>query len=117
MTAFLGLLLLFAIGLAVAGVSMLLSPLVTIARPNPVKLEPYECGIPSDGSKLVQVPVKFYLVCLLFLIFDVEVIFVLTWALVFHEAPWYGAAVMAPFMAFLVVGLVYEWKRGALKWQ
>lgn len=116
-SAFLGIGLMVAAAAGVACVSMILSRFIVIDKPNPVKALPYECGIESEGTNLVQVPVKFYLVCLLFLLFDVEVIFLITWALAFQTMPWYATLAMAPFMAFLIVGLVYEWKRGALKWQ
>jgi NADH-quinone oxidoreductase subunit A len=107
---------LIAIGFAV--VSMFLGDLIGLKAPNKVKNEVYECGIETIGSARVQVPVKFYLVCLLFLLFDVETAFILTWALYFNANPSLIPFVaMLVFMGILVLGLLYEWKKGALKWQ
>lgn len=91
-------------------------------RPTPTKLEPYECGIPTVGSARVQVFVRFYLVALLFLLFDMEVVYLITWAIAVRqnaELPGfvpYAMGVMGLYMAILLVGLAYEWKKGALNW-
>ena len=91
-------------------------------KPNKAKLEPYECGIPSVGTARVQVFVRFYLVALLFLLFDMEIVYVVAWALAVRQHadlpgffP-YATVVMVVYMAILVVGLLYEWKKGALEW-
>ena len=91
-------------------------------KPTAVKLEPYECGVPTIGSARSQVFVRFYLVALLFLLFDMEIVYVVAWALAArsHAAVpgffAYSTAVMVIYMVILVVGLLYEWKKGALNW-
>jgi NADH-quinone oxidoreductase subunit A len=91
-------------------------------KPNPVKLEPYECGVPTVGTARVQVFVRFYLVALLFLLFDMEIVYVVAWALAMKQniaLPGffaYSTIVMVVYMVILVVGLLYEWKKGALNW-
>ncbi len=87
-----------------------------------VKLAPYECGIPAVGDARSMFFVRFYMVALAFLLFDMETIYLLVWALCFRgaiEAPGGGAymlAIMAVYLGVLTLGLVYEWKKGALKW-
>ena len=76
--------------------------------------EPYEGGILSTGSARIRFSSQFYLVAMLFVIFDVETVFILSWAIAFRELGWYGYAGVAVFMLMLVVVLVYEWRNGAL---
>jgi NADH-quinone oxidoreductase subunit A len=123
MLAYWPILLMLLIALGVAAGSMIISRLITISVEGPNdKRQPWECGMESEGSSLLHVPVKFYLVCLLFLLFDVETIFLIAWAASYSEFGgtfagalyWLGA--MGIFLFFLVAGLVYEWKRGALEW-
>lgn len=85
-------------------------------RPNPVKSSPYECGIPPLGSAKQRFPVKFYLVCMIFILFDVDAAFLYPWALVFRDLGSYGLAAMGAFIAILAVGDLYAWKIGALDW-
>lgn len=95
---------------------VILSSLVGPKRSSPAKNTPYECGIPSRGAPHERFPVKFYLVAILFLLFDVEVVFLFPWAVVFRQM---GAQAFAPMLLFLFVlgfGLLYVWKRGALEW-
>ncbi len=110
--------LLFAVALAVAVpvIVVLIPSWLGAKRPSPAKLAPYECGIPSPGAPHERVRVRFYLVAILFLLFDVEIVFLFPWAVVFREM---GAAAFFPMLAFLGVlsfGLLYVWKRGALEW-
>lgn len=90
--------------------------------PGSVKMEPYECGVESEGSTRTMFFVRFYLVALLFLLFDMETIYIVSWALVFRDAlPTPGAgpyllSSMGVFMTVLVVGYIYAWKKGALTW-
>ena len=91
-------------------------------RPNKVKLEPFECGIPSKGMLGERHSIRFFLVAVIFLIFDVEVVFLFPWATVFREFQKNGAGFyifmsMALFLFFLVLGLFYDWKKGGLKWE
>jgi NADH-quinone oxidoreductase subunit A len=105
-------------GLAVAfvGVSLLVSKFFSPHNPTPEKLAPYECGILSETEPVQRFPVKFYLVAMLFVIFDVEIIFLFAWATRFPDLGWYGVAAMGIFTFFVLETLIYVWKRGALDW-
>jgi NADH-quinone oxidoreductase subunit A len=104
--------------LAVAFVTamMLVSKLTRPDRPTPEKLDPYECGIVPLVEPVQRFPVKFYLVAMLFVIFDVEIVFLFAWASRFDALGWYGIAAMGIFSLFVLETLVYVWKRGALDW-
>lgn len=80
------------------------------------KQEPFECGEHQLVSPYQRFNVKFYMVAVSFIVFDVEVVFLYPWAVVFRELGWYGFAAMAPFLALLTVALAYEWMRGGLDW-
>jgi NADH-quinone oxidoreductase subunit A len=81
-----------------------------------VKLETFECGNQPSGSAWGRFSVKFYLTAILFIVFDVEIVFMYPWAVVFRQLGWPGFAAMAIFLAVAVLGLVYEWRKGALEW-
>lgn len=100
------------IGGAAAAASLLLGP----RKANPAKLDVYECGIPLVGTARQRVSVKFYITAILFILFDIETIFLFLWASAFDDLGWAGMSVAGVFLAVLVIGLVYEFKRGALKW-
>jgi len=102
----------FAIG------AIALSSLLTPRRPNPIKQEPYECGIPILAPARIQISVKYYLLALLFLLFDVETMFILVWAIVFRDPALRIRSLveMAVFIGILLVGYAYAWRKGALKW-
>ena len=91
-------------------------------RPTPVKHEPYESGMPPLGSARERFDVKFYLVAVLFIVFDIEVVFMMPWAVAFRQLDLFGMGIagalveMAIFVVVLAVGYVYVWKRGALEW-
>lgn len=78
--------------------------------------EPYESGIVASGSARLRLPVQFYVVALLFVIFDLEVVFLVGWAVAVEEVGWAGFAALLGFVGLLVVGLLYEWRQGALDW-
>jgi NADH-quinone oxidoreductase subunit A len=101
--------------LFVAG-SLFASRLVRPNRPTPEKLDPYECGIVPEGEPIQRFPVKFYLVAMLFVIFDVEIIFLFAWATIWTDLGWYGIAAVLIFTFFVLETLMYVWKRGALDW-
>lgn len=82
---------------------------------NPAKAEPFESGNPPRGDARIRFSVKFYLVAMLFLIFDIEVVFLYPWAIYFRELGVYGLVTMGIFLLILVAGYVYVWKRGALE--
>jgi NADH-quinone oxidoreductase subunit A len=86
-------------------------------RPTARKLEPYESGMTPIGGAQHRLPVKFYLTAVLFILFDIEVIFFLPWAVVFQRLGWFGFLEMAVFVVILIVGFVYVWKRGAFEWE
>ena len=102
--------------IAVVLASLLTSVSVLIGwrRPSRVKQEPYECGVPPTGAPF---SVRFYLVAMVFILFDVEAIFLYPWAYVFRSLRWYGFAEMMMYIAILLVGYLYLWKKGALDWQ
>lgn len=94
-----------------------LSRLLGPNNPTVRKVSPYESGMKPIGSGTRRVPVKFYLVAVLFILFDIEVIFFLPWAVSMRGLGWYGLAAMGVFTFVLIVGFVYEWKKGALEWE
>lgn len=104
------------LGIIFLAVSLLVSRLFAPNRPTPEKLEPYECGIISVEEPAQRFSVKFYLVAMLFVIFDVEIIFLFAWASRFEALGWYGIAAVGIFTFFVTETLVYVWKRGALDW-
>ncbi|HRL10306.1 MAG TPA: NADH-quinone oxidoreductase subunit A [Aggregatilineales bacterium] len=86
-------------------------------KPTTRKVAPYESGMKPIGPAVRRLPVKFYLVAVLFIIFDVEVVFFLPWAVVLRDLGMYGLLTMGLFVFILTVGLIYEWKKGALEWE
>jgi len=95
------------------GLQWLLSP----RRPNAEKLSLYECGAPILGSAHQRLPVKFYVVAVLFLLFDIETIFLFPWSVLFRRLGLFGLVEMGIFLGVLVLGLVYVWRKGALEWE
>jgi NADH-quinone oxidoreductase subunit A len=108
-------LMLLASGLAV--VLSFASSFLGPSRPSLVKDQPFECGSLSSGSAYQQFGVKFYVVALLFIVFDVEAVFLYPWAVLFQELGWPGYASMGVFVSTVALGLVYVWKKGALDWE
>ena len=86
-------------------------------NPTAEKMMPFECGAESAGAKHTRLSVKFYLTAILFVVFDIEAIFVYPWAVTFRELGWVGFMTMLSFLSVLVVGLIYCWKKGALEWE
>ncbi|NEM97587.1 NADH-quinone oxidoreductase subunit A [Pontibacter burrus] len=103
-----------AIVLSLVGVILGLSYVLGQRGKGRAMTEPYEGGIVSEGSARIRFSSQFYMVAMLFVIFDVETVFILSWAIAFRELGWYGYAGVAIFMVMLVVVLVYEWRMGAL---
>ncbi len=116
LVAYLPIALMFLLGLGFAVVSLLLSWKLAPNNPTPEKLAPYECGIVPLQDPVERFPVKFYLVAMLFVIFDVEIIFLFAWAVRIDEFGWAGIAAIGLFMVLLIETLGYVWKRGALDW-
>ena len=104
------------LGIGFAVVSLFVSGLVSPSKPTPEKLAPYESGIVPEVEPVERFPVKFYLVAMLFVIFDIEIIFLFAWATRFSELGWVGVATIAVFVALAIETLAYVWKRGALDW-
>ncbi len=104
-----------AVGLAV--VIVLASLLLARQRPDAAKLSPYECGFPSFGDARSKFDVRFYLVAILFIIFDLEVAFLFPWAVALGKLGMFGFWSMIVFLGVLTVGFIYEWKKGALEWE
>ena len=104
-----------AVGLAVVliGLGALISP----SRPNTEKLSQYECGFEPFESARMKFDVRFYLVAILFIIFDLEVAFLFPWAVIAKQLPWSGMIAMLIFLGILLIGFIYEWKKGALEWE
>jgi NADH-quinone oxidoreductase subunit A len=116
LSAYLPIAVMFLLVLGFGAVSMLASRWLTVSNPTPEKLEPYECGIVPLQEPVQRFPVKFYVVAMLFVIFDIEIVFLFAWASRFDSLGWYGVAAVGIFTALLVETLVYVWKRGALDW-
>ena len=84
---------------------------------HPVKRMPFECGSEPIGDARLRYPVKFYLMAVIFVIFDIEVVFLYPWAVKFRQLGWFGVIEMAVFVFVLTIGLIYIWKKGALEWR
>ena len=109
-------LLMLAVVLLLAGGMMLASYLLGQHRPTPRKLSAYECGISPTGDARQRFSVKFYLVAMVFILFDVEVVFLYPWAVVFRELGRFGFVEMFLFLLLVLPGFVYMWKKGVLDW-
>ena len=86
-------------------------------RPDAEKLSPYECGFEAFEDSRMKFDVRYYLVAILFIIFDLEIAFLFPWAIVLDQIGMFGFVAMMVFLAVLVVGFIYEWKKGALEWE
>ena len=86
-------------------------------RPETAKLSPYECGFEAFEDSRMKFDVRYYLVAILFIIFDLEIAFLFPWAIILDEIGAFGFIAMMIFLAILVIGFIYEWKRGALEWE
>ena len=109
------LVMLFGLGLGfgVSALALFLGP----KKPNKAKSEPYECGLPILSTAATKLSVKFYLVAIVFIVFDIEAIFLFLWSLLFQELGWIGMAEVGVFALLLMIGLFYILGRGVLKWE
>ena len=105
-----------ALAVVVAGVLLGPGALLRPSRPSSVKEEAFECGNPASGSAWGRFSVKFYLTAILFIVFDVEVVFLYPWAILFRRLGMFGFVEMMIFVAILTLGLAYVWRKGALEW-
>ena len=99
-----------------AGLSFFASKVLAPQRPTAAKVAPYECGMPPVGDARERQSVKFYLVAMIFLLFDIEVAFLYPWAMALRDLGWTGFVQVVLFMALLLTGYVYVWRKGALDW-
>ena len=110
------------------GIFVALSPIFPLApvvlnrllgphRPNPIKQQTYECGIETVGDTWIQFKVQYYIYALVFVVFDIEAVFLFPWAVAYRQLPLFALVEAVIFIAILFVGLIYAWRTGALKWQ
>jgi NADH-quinone oxidoreductase subunit A len=109
-------LLFFLVGLAVGVAPVVLGAILAPHKPDPEKLSPYECGFEAFEDSRMKFDVRYYLVAILFIVFDLEIAFLFPWAVALGKIGGFGLIAMAVFLAILVVGFIYEWKKGALEW-
>jgi NADH-quinone oxidoreductase subunit A len=110
-------LLFIIVGLVVGIAPMVLGKLLAPNRPDPEKLSPYECGFEAFEDARMKFDVRYYLVAILFILFDLEIAFLFPWATVINDIGLAGFLAMMLFLGILVVGFVYEWAKGALEWE
>jgi NADH-quinone oxidoreductase subunit A len=111
--------LLVGAGVGIGGIvsSGVLARLTGSQNPDSEKLSPYECGFEAFEDARMKFDVRYYLVAILFILFDLEIAFLFPWAVVLQEIGWFGLVAMLIFLGILVVGFIYEWKKGALEWE
>ena len=114
---YLPVLIMLAIAVVVPVLMWTLSTVLGPKNPTPEKMIPYESGSESDGARHVRLSVKFYLTAILFVVFDIEAVFLYPWAARFRDLGWFGLVEMVLFIAVLVVTLVYAGRKGALEWE
>ena len=114
---YLPVLIFIVIGLAVGGVMIALGLILSPNNPDSEKLSAYECGFEAFGNARMKFDVRYYLVAILFIIFDLEIAFLFPWAIVLNEIGVFGYVAMMIFLGILVIGFIYEWKKGALEWE
>lgn len=105
-----------ALAIAFPAVTIIIAELVRPSSPFQAKLEAYECGIKAASDSRGRYTVRFYIIAILFVIFDVETIFLFPWAVKYRALGWFGVAEVAVFLAILIVGYIWAWKKGALEW-
>jgi len=116
MAGWLGLAIMVAIGVGFGLVSILLGRALGPRHPTPEKMAPYECGMPPVGDARERQSVKFYLIAMIFLLFDIEIAFLGPWAMSMRELAWVGFVQIVVFFLILLVGYIYIWRKGVLDW-
>ncbi len=114
---YLPILIFIAIGIFFGLAPMVLGALVAPRNPSKAKLSQYECGFEAFEDARLPFDVRYYLVAILFIIFDLETAFLFPWAVVLRKIGWFGLVAMFIFLGVLIVGFIYEWKKGALEWE
>lgn len=117
LTNYLPVLIFIIIGLLFGAIPITLGYFIGPKHPDTAKTSAYECGFPAFDDARMPFDVRYYLVAILFIIFDLETAFLVPWAVVLHKIGWAGFWAMAFFVGLLVVGFIYEWKKGALEWE
>ena len=119
--AYFPVLLFIIVGLLYGGLMLVggwgVSTLLGVNRPDSEKLSPYECGFEAFEDARMKFDVRYYLVAILFILFDLEIAFLFPWAVSLNDIGFFGFASMMVFLAILVIGFIYEWKKGALEWE
>ena len=116
MQGWLSILIMIALGAGFGLISILLSAVLGPKKPTAEKSAPYECGMPPVGDARERQSVKFYLVAMIFLLFDIEVAFLYPWAMALRDLGWNGFIQVVLFMGLMLAGYVYVWRKGALDW-
>ncbi|MBU0529933.1 NADH-quinone oxidoreductase subunit A [bacterium] len=104
------------IGAVLLTAALLLAKILSPSRPSKNKLSTYECGEEAEGFAWVQFNIRYYVIALIFIIFDVEVLFLFPWVVVYKDLGWLAFIEMAIFLLILIIGLIYVWKKGDLNW-
>ena len=117
MLEFVGLLIVCGLSALVATVMLLANRFLGPKRPNPNKAKPFECGVDPIALPAGRLPIHFYVMAMLFVVFDVELVFLFPWAVVLKELGWFGLVEMALFLGIVVAAFVYAWKKGALEFE
>ncbi len=106
-----------AVGVIALGAGFVIGKLIGVYKADAQKNSPYECGFEAFEDARMKFDVRYYLVAILFILFDLEIAFFFPWAVVLDQIGWHGFGAMMVFLAVLVVGFIYEWKKGALEWE
>ena len=106
-----------SVGFAMAIFMLILGALLSPRRPDEAKNSPFECGFEAFGDARMKFDVRYYLVAILFIIFDLEIAFLFPWAIVLDKIGLFGLISMGIFLGILIIGFIYEWKKGALEWE
>ena len=106
-----------AVGVLPIAMGRMASAMLGVHRPDSEKLSPYECGFEAFEDARMKFDVRYYLVAILFILFDLEIAFLFPWDVVLREIGFFGFMAMVVFLAILVVGFIYEWMKGALEWE
>lgn len=114
---YLPILIFLILGTVMGAAPILLGWMLGPSHPDSEKLSPYECGFEAFEDSRMKFDVRFYLVAILFIIFDLEIAFLFPWAIVLDEIGMFGFLAMVVFLGILVIGFIYEWKKGALEWE
>ena len=114
---YLPILIFMGLGVIIAMLPLIINRLLASYRPTPAKQSPFECGFPPFEDARLPFDVRYYLVALLFIIFDLETAFLFPWAVSIRDIGWFGFISMLIFLTILVVGFIFEWKKGALEWE